>query len=239
LKLGSRAKAAAWVATVAPIACGGVSTPANGDPAVAEALDRVTAATAIVRAVRSDADGLIPIAIARAARCVAVVPHLVHAGVLVGARSGRGVMTCVESGAWTRPSFFMVNGATAGLAAGFERVDLVMLVMTDAGESALLSGKWQLGADTSIAAGPVGRSAEAATQVALGATVIYYSRASGLFAGVDLSGSVIEMDEEATRAFYGDARDFGTLLRSPRPPPPAGATFREEVARTFGPGGGG
>jgi lipid-binding SYLF domain-containing protein len=221
------------IGALALVACGGAAASPGVDPARTEALERVDAATAIVRGLRSEVDGAIPIAVARGAHCVAIVPGLVHAGVLLGARAGRGVVTCFEQGAWTAPSFFVMSGASAGLAAGVERVDVVMLVMTEAGEAAILEGKLRVGADTSITAGPVGRTAEAATDVTLDAPILYYSRAKGLFVGLDLSGTVLERDEEAARAFYGDSRDFGALLRSPRPPPTAAAVFRDEVARTF------
>jgi lipid-binding SYLF domain-containing protein len=213
--------------------CGGApATPAT-NPARAEATDRVTAATAVVRRIRDDPDSAIPVALAKAARCVAIVPGLVHVGVVLGGRAGRGVVTCFTGGAWSRPEFFVLSGADAGLAAGFERTDLVMFVMTDAGESAILEGKLRIGADTSITAGPIGRNAEAGTDVALSAPILYWSRANGLYVGLDLSGTVLERDEEATRAFYGDARDFGVLLHAPAPPPEPATALREEVARTF------
>ncbi|HEY8075251.1 MAG TPA: lipid-binding SYLF domain-containing protein [Labilithrix sp.] len=216
------------------LACGGGAAASPGvDPARAEATERVEAASSVVRSLRSDVDGAIPIAAAKSARCVAVVPGLVHGGVLLGARAGRGLVTCWSGGAWSTPSFFVVSGASAGLSAGVQKVDLVMLVMTDKGESALLEGKLQIGADTSITAGPIGRSAQESTDVTLGAPILYWSRANGLFVGLDLSGTVLERDEESMRAIYGDSRDFGVLLHSPKPPPAAVAAFRDEVTRTF------
>jgi lipid-binding SYLF domain-containing protein len=214
-------------------ACGGVAASPGTNPARAEATDRVVAATDVVRNIRSDPDGAIPVGLGRGARCVAIVPGLVHVGVLLGARAGRGVVTCFEHDAWTAPQFFVLSGAGAGLAAGIEKTDLVMLVMTDAGVSAILEGKLRIGADTSVTAGLIGRSAEAGTDVTLGKPIVYWSRANGLFVGLDLSGTVLERDEEASRAFYGDARDFGVLLRAPAPPPPSVAIFCSEVARTF------
>jgi lipid-binding SYLF domain-containing protein len=214
-------------------------TPASPpEPVVArarsEATLRVDLATSIVRDLAGEADGVIPTAIARGARCVAVVPGLVHAGLLVAARAGRGVVTCREREGWSKPSFFLLSGASAGLSGGVQSVDLVMLVMTDAGESALLAGKLQLGADTSVTAGPLGRTAQAATDVSLGAAVLYYSRSSGLFVGLDLAGTVLEPDEESSRAFYGDPRDFGALLHGERPLPAPAAAFRGEIERAFG-----
>jgi lipid-binding SYLF domain-containing protein len=208
------------------------SVPAAA-PARSEALARMESATEIVRGLRADLDGIVPLSIAKVARCVAVVPGLLHAGLLIGARAGRGVVACRERGSWSKPAFFTLSGASAGLMAGVQTVELVMLVMAGAGEEALLEGKLQIGADTSVAAGPVGRTAQAASDVTLRAAILYYSRARGLFVGLDLSGTVIEADEEASRAFYGDARDFGALLRGDRPLPPAATTFREEVERAF------
>jgi lipid-binding SYLF domain-containing protein len=228
-----------WLAvlgTVAALAgCASGSVTAAGDPAREEAIEHLARAAAIVRDLRGEADGVLPIAIARRARCVAVVPGLVHAALLVGARAGRGVVTCREAGGWGQPTFFVLSGASAGLAAGVEKVDLVMLVMTAAAENDLLRGELRIGAHGSLVAGPVGRNAEAATDLALRAPVLYYSRANGLFAGLDLAGTTLDRDEDAVRAFYGDARNFGALLRSPSPPPVAATDFSDEVARTFRP----
>lgn len=213
--------------------CAGAATPAV-NPALVEARARVESATQVVRGIRSDTDGAIPIAIAHGARCVAIVPGLVHAGLLLGARAGRGMVTCADAaGGWTMPGFFVLSGASVGLAAGAEKVDLVMLVMTRAGEDAVLAGDLRIGADTSITAGPIGRSVQVGTDVQLSTPILYWSRSNGLFVGLDLSGTRLERDEEATRAFYGDARDFGVLLHAPRQPPPEVDAFRAEVGQTF------
>jgi lipid-binding SYLF domain-containing protein len=208
---------------------------ATHDSSREEATLRIERASAIVSELRGATDGALPIAVARQARCVAVVPGLVHAAFLVGARAGRGVVTCREAEGWSKPSFIALGGASAGLAAGVEKVDLVMLVMTAAAENELLHGELRIGAHGSLAAGPVGRNAEAATDLSLRAPIVYLSRANGLFVGLDLAGTTLDRDEEAARAFYGDVRDFGALLRTPAPPPPAAARFSREVARTFRP----
>jgi lipid-binding SYLF domain-containing protein len=221
-------------------ACGGAPAPVPADPAHetvsparSEAIERVVAATRVVLDLRGTADAVVPRAVSEAARCVAVVPGLVHAGFIVGARAGRGVATCREGQGWSRPSFFRITGASAGLQAGVQSVDVVMLMMTSASVTALVDGRAQLGATTSIAAGPVGREAQASSDVTLSAEVLYYSRASGLFVGLDFSGTVLEPDEESSRAFYGDPRDFRALLRTPREPPPAAHDFVVEVERSF------
>jgi SH3 domain-containing YSC84-like protein 1 len=220
-------------------ACGPPRPPGDGGshlevpPARRNAITRLEAATRVVRDLHGGADGFVPRAVAVSARCVVVVPGLVHAGLLVGARAGRGVATCREGDGWSRPSFLRITSASAGVQAGVESIDVVMLMMTSASVTKLLEGKAQLGATTSVAAGPVGREAQASSDVTLTAEVLYYSRARGLFAGLDLSGTMLEADEEASRAFYGDARDFRALLRTPPEPPPAAKDFLDEIARAF------
>jgi SH3 domain-containing YSC84-like protein 1 len=222
---------------VAPLLCACAARPGPGETpastARAEATERLESASAVLKTLRTDVDGVFPLAIAKSARCVAVAPGLLHAGLLIGARGGRGVVVCREGGAWSQPNFFRLSGATAGLMAGVQSADLVMLVMSGDGEKALLEGKLQIGATTSVVAGPIGRTAQAATEVTLHASIIYYSRSQGLFVGLDLSGTVVERDEEASRAFYGDARDFGALLHGAPPVPGAAAIFAAEVERAF------
>ncbi|HEY2512065.1 MAG TPA: lipid-binding SYLF domain-containing protein, partial [Polyangiaceae bacterium] len=138
----------------------------------AEATDRVGAATRVVQHLATEWDGALPRALSGAARCVAIVPGLVHAGLLVGLRGGEGVVSCREGSGWSRPDFFRLSGASAGLSAGVQRAELVMLVMTNEGEAALLAGNMQIGAGTSVVAGPVGRTAMVATEVALGSSIV-------------------------------------------------------------------
>ncbi|MDB4938499.1 MAG: hypothetical protein JWP87_5471 [Labilithrix sp.] len=202
-------------------------------PARRDAIERVEAATRVVRDLHGTADALVPRAVAESARCVAIVPGLVHAGFLVGARAGRGVAVCREGNGWSRPSFFRITGASAGLQAGVQSVDVVMLMMTAASVTALVDGKAQLGATTSVAAGPIGREAQASSDVTLSAEVLTYSRSSGLFVGIDFSGTVLEPDEEASRAFYGDPRDFRALLRAQAEPPAAARQLIDEMGRYF------
>ena len=204
-------------------------------PAKRDAILRLESATKVLRELRSAPDSFVPNTVASAARCVVVVPDLLHAGFLIGARAGRGVATCRdESGGWKRPLFLRITSASAGVQAGVQSVDVVMLLMTSASMNHLLDGKAQLGATTSIAAGPVGREAQASSNVTLSAEVLYYSRASGLFVGLDFSGTVLETDEESFRAFYGDPRDFRALLRTPPQPPAAAQQLLNEVAQSFG-----
>ena len=215
------------------LACGG-SVPKVNDPKVRrDATDRLQAAISIVKALGAELDSGIPTFVAKKARCVAIVPNLVHAGFLVGARGGNGVVSCRSPAGWTEPAFFTLSGASAGIQAGAETVDLVMLATTSATESSFLAGRFQLGASGSFAAGPIGRAAEIASDVTL-APVLFYSRSKGLFVGLDLGGTSSAPDEEATRAFYGDRRDLGVLLKGPHPVPPVAAAFQATLAEAFG-----
>lgn len=203
----------------------------SSTPQYREASARIEAARSVVRELRASVDAGIPRAIAKTAHCIAILPDLVHVGVVIGARAGRGVFMCRGASGWTMPAFVALRGASAGLQAGIQSTDLLLLAMTDEGEAALLKGKMQIGASTSITAGPVGRSAQASDDASLRAPVLYYARSSGLFVGVDLSGTTLEADEESSRAFYGDARDFGVLLRAAAAPPSESVALRDDVAR--------
>lgn len=216
--------------------CGGAAATPARDPSVQRAAaDRLQAAISVVKALGVEVDGGIPRAVARVARCVAIVPGLVHAGLLVGARGGSGVVSCRSPAGWTEPAFFSLSGASAGLQAGAETVDVVMLATTSATESSFLSGRFQLGAGGSVTAGPVGRSAEASSDVSL-APVLFYSRAKGLFVGLDLGGTTWSRDEESTRGFYGDRRDLGVLLKGPHRTPIEATAFQGALADVLGPG---
>jgi len=168
-----------------------------------KALDRVQAAADVLNEIQGAPDQGIPENVLGSAECVAVVPSLLNGGFVVGARYGRGVASCRTPKGWSTPAFFMVEGGSFGFQIGGQAVDLVMLVMNDDGMRNLLSSKFKLGADASVAAGPVGRHAAADTDWKLRAQVLSYSRARGVFAGVALDGAVIKTDKDSTREFYG------------------------------------
>ena len=151
---------------------------------------------------------------------MAVVPTMLKGGFIVGARFGRGVASCRTPKGWSAPAFFTIKGGSFGLQIGAQAVDLVMLIMNDNGMKNLLSSKFKLGADASVAAGPVGRHAAADTDWKLKAQVLSYSRARGLFAGLELSGAAINQDKDATREFYGRMVPFKTSLTGTIDAPP-------------------
>jgi lipid-binding SYLF domain-containing protein len=178
--------------------------------------DRLREAADVVKALRAVPEG-IPEDVWNKAECVAVIPSMKKAAFVIGGEYGRGVMSCRSANGWSAPVFLQLAKGSWGLQIGAEAVDLVLLVMNRQGVDKLLDDKVTLGADASVAAGPVGRTGAAATDARLNAQILSYSRAKGLFAGIDLSGGVLQPDKDANRDFYGRpmaARDilFGNVV---------------------------
>ncbi len=177
-----------------------------------KATDRVKAAADVLDQIQSAPDNGIPEEVLGSAECVAVVPTMLNGGFVVGARYGKGVASCRTPKGWSAPAFFSVKGGSFGLQIGGQAIDLVMLIMNQEGMRNLLSSQFKLGADASVAAGPVGRHASADTDWKLRAQVLSYSRARGLFAGLALSGAAVSQDKDSTREFYGRMVPFKTSL---------------------------
>jgi lipid-binding SYLF domain-containing protein len=182
------------------------------DETPTKAEDRLKAAATVIDEIQSAPDTGIPEEVLGSAECVAVVPSLLKGGFIVGARYGKGVATCRTPKGWSAPAFFSIKGGSFGLQIGGQAVDLVMLIMNQDGMHNLLNSKFKLGADASVAAGPVGRHAAADTDWKLKAQVLSYSRARGAFAGLELSGAAIDQDKDSTREFYGRMVPFKTSL---------------------------
>jgi SH3 domain-containing YSC84-like protein 1 len=172
-------------------------------PKESKASDRVEAAADVLNEIQAAPDHGIPAGILNKAECVAVVPSMLKGGFIVGAKYGRGLASCRGAKGWSSPAFFMLEGGSFGFQIGGQAVDLVLLVMNNEGMQHLLTSKFSLGADASVAAGPVGREAEGDTDWKMRAQVLTYSRARGVFAGVSLNGAVVKQDKDSTREFYG------------------------------------
>ena len=177
-----------------------------------KAEDRIQAAATVLDEIESAPDTGIPEEVLASAECVAVVPSLLKGGFIIAARYGRGVASCRTPTGWSAPAFIYTSGGSVGFQIGGQAIDLVMLIMNKDGLKNLLSSKFQLGADASVAAGPVGRHAAADTDWKMRAQVLTYSRARGAFAGISLAGAVIKQDKDATREFYGRMVPFRTSL---------------------------
>ena len=172
----------------------------------------------------------IPDDVFKNAKCVAVIPSMVKGGFVFGAEHGRGVATCrTTNGDWSAPALFVVTGGSWGAQIGVQEADLVLLIMNDQGMKDLLSSKFKLGANGSVAAGPVGREAAASTDWKMHAEVLTYSRTRGLFAGLTLSGAVIKQDDDSTRALYDRMVGFRPTLTGQVPAPAAAQNFLATV----------
>jgi len=172
---------------------------------------RLSDAATIISELRNSPDKGIPEELWSKAQCVLVIPSMKKAAFIVGGEYGSGVMSCHRGTSWSAPVFMQLMKGSWGLQVGAEQVDLVLLAMNQSGVDKLLEDKVALGADVSVAAGPVGRSASAATDAQLSAQLLSYSRAQGLFAGINLSGGVLHPDKEADERAYGPnahARDI-------------------------------
>ena len=167
-------------------------------------IDRSTGhAGKVLHEIMGAPDKGIPEEVLEHAKCVAVVPHMIKGGFVFGAENGRGVATCRTAKGWSAPAFFAITGGSWGLQIGIEGVDLVMIIQNEKGMQHLLTSKFQIGADASVAAGPVGRHASANTDWKLDTEILTYSRAKGAFAGLTLSGASIRRDEDSMHAIYG------------------------------------
>jgi lipid-binding SYLF domain-containing protein len=164
---------------------------------------RLSEAGPILSELRGSPDKGIPEELWNKAQCVLVIPSMKKAAFGIGGEYGSGVMSCRTANTWSAPVFMQLAKGTWGLQIGAEEIDLVLLVMNRRGLDKLLTDKVSLGADASVAAGPVGRAASAATDAQLHAEMLSYSRTHGIFAGIDLSGGVLKPDKEADARAYG------------------------------------
>jgi len=198
------------------------------------ASSRLQASATVLNEIMAAPDKGIPSDILSSAKCVAVVPSLLKGGFVVGGAHGRGMATCRTATGWSAPAPLTTTGGSIGLQIGGQAVDLVMVIMNDRGMQALLSSKFKLGADASVAAGPVGRHTEGSTDWKLRAEVLTYSRARGLFAGISFNGAVIKQDEDATREVYGRMIDFKTILTGSVVTPQSAEAFIAAVRQAVG-----
>jgi lipid-binding SYLF domain-containing protein len=188
-------------------------------------LKRLGDSAVIVNELR-DANNGIPEDYWAKAQCVVVIPSMKKAAFVFGGEYGSGVMSCRKGDGWSAPVFMQLAKGSWGLQIGAEQVDLVLLVLNRRGVDKLLADKVSLGADASIAAGPVGRTANAATDAQLTAEMLAYSRAQGLFAGINLSGGVLRPDKEAIERAYGPAVSATQVIQSTKPTGEAMAFLR-------------
>jgi lipid-binding SYLF domain-containing protein len=208
-----------------------ISIAADESAKETKAADRAQAAAEVLDQIQGAPDSGIPQEVLGSAECVAVVPSMLKGGFVVGAKYGRGLASCRTPKGWSAPAFFTVKGGSFGFQIGGQAVDLVMLVMNNDGMQHLLSSKFALGADASVAAGPVGRHAEGNTDWKMRAQVLTYSRARGIFAGITLNGAEIKQDKDSTREMYGRMVPFRTSLTGNIDPPAGANAFLSSLAK--------
>ncbi|MFZ0801451.1 MAG: lipid-binding SYLF domain-containing protein [Terriglobales bacterium] len=177
-----------------------------------DSVERLQNSVDVLHAIMSTPDKGIPEEVLASAKCILVVPDLIKGGFIFGAKHGRGVATCRTAEGWSAPAFVSIGGGSWGLQIGVEGVDLVLLVMNDRGLQHLLSSKFELTGEGSVAAGPVGRHASAGTDWKMNTEMLTYSRSKGVFAGLTLEGAVVEQDSDSTIAIYGRSKRFRSIL---------------------------
>jgi lipid-binding SYLF domain-containing protein len=217
--------------SVLVVALCSLSLAADESTKATKAVDRAQAAAEVLDQIQGAPDNRIPQEVLGSAECVAVVPSMLKGGFVFGAKYGRGLASCRTPKGWSAPAFFIVKGGSFGLQIGGQAVDLVMLIMNNDGMQHLLSSKFELGADASVAAGPVGRHAEGNTDWKMRAQVLTYSRARGVFAGLTLNGAQIKQDKDSTREFYGRMVPFRTSLTGEIDPPAAANPFLSSLSK--------
>jgi len=189
-------------------------------------------AARVLEEIMGTPDKAIPQDLLDKAECVAVFPSVIKAGFIVGGRGGRGVASCRTANGWSAPAYFNLAGGSVGLQIGAQATDFVLLFMNKEGLNHLLSDKFELGGDASVAAGPVGRQAGASTDLKLNAQILSYSRSKGLFAGLELKGVVIKPDKDDMRDVYGTGVTAKEVLQENKVQAPAAVrTFPNTLAR--------
>ena len=188
--------------------------------------ERISQSATVFKEILGMPDG-IPKDLLNKAYCVAIYPSVKKAAFIVGGSYGRGLITYRKghdfAGSWSAPAMFALEAGSVGFQIGGQETDFVLLVMNDAGANSVMSSKVKLGGDASVAAGPVGRDASAATDIVMKAEILSYSRAQGLFAGVSLEGSTMRSDDGANKTLYGKELSAKEIVREGKVMPPASA----------------
>jgi lipid-binding SYLF domain-containing protein len=167
-------------------------------------VNRTQKAAQVFKEIMNTPDQGIPSNLLESAKCIAIIPGDKKFAFVFGGSYGRGIATCRTEHGWSAPMFVAIDGGSVGYQIGGSSTDIVMLFMNDHALQSLMSDKFKLGADASVAAGPVGRSAAAGTDLKLNAEILSYSRSKGIFAGVSLDGAVMQADKSGDKAMYGD-----------------------------------
>jgi len=208
----------------------GVSWSAD-DSNQSDIAKRIGASAKVLDAIMAVKGKAIPDKVMRNSKCIAVIPSMIKIAVGFGGNHGKGVATCRTENGWSAPAPITITGGSWGLQLGGQAIDLVMVVMNQQGMDHLLSSKFKLGADASAAAGPLGRDAGADTDIKMKVEVLTYSRARGLFAGIDLNGAALTQDKDEARLLYGKFVPFSDILSGKVEPTASSRSFLAVVKR--------
>jgi len=213
--------------------CLSLSTAAFAGSTKEDLQARIEAAKVVLDQIMAAKDSSIPMNIMEQATCIGVVPGMVKGAFFGGVQYGQGVVTCRTGHGWSAPVFIRMAGGSFGLQFGGQSTDLVLVAMNDRGFQDLLKNKFKIGGDASAAAGPVGRSGEAATDWKMNAELLSYSRNKGVFAGISLDGTSVSQNREDTELYYGEARTFESILKGSVGVPAGAVPFVSDVAHYF------
>lgn len=193
--------------------------------------DRANNASRVLSEILRIPEESIPGKLLNEAQAIAVIPDVVKAGFVIGGRRGKGLIAVRGTdGTWSNPSFIVLTGGSIGFQAGVQSADVILVFRKQRGVDSIVNGKFTLGADASVAAGPVGRSAQASTDEQLKAEIFSYSRARGLFAGISLDGAAMQIDKKANAAVYGrDATSRMILEGRADKPSDAVVSYRDKL----------
>jgi lipid-binding SYLF domain-containing protein len=200
-----------------------------GDESQSDVTQRLDASAKVLNEVMADPQKAIPDGIIRRATCVAVFPSTVQVAVLVGAKHGKGFATCRAGSGWSAPAPLDISGGSWGAQLGGEAIDLVIIVTDEKGMQQLESGKFRMGVETSVTAGPVGEHS-----MTINVDAVSYARTRGVFAGTNITGSSITEDEGNARALYGSSMSLADILSGKAQPPDTGASFLDTVQKYAG-----
>jgi SH3 domain-containing YSC84-like protein 1 len=192
---------------------------------------RLDNAATVLSEIMGTPDKAIPGNVFADAKCVMVIPSMIHIAVGFGGRHGKGVATCRTADGWSAPAPVDLTGGSWGLQLGGQAIDLVMLVMNEKGMQHLLSSKFKIGAEASGAAGPVGRQAAGSTDWKMKSEILSYSRSRGAFAGINLNGSSVKQDKDETAVLYGKVVPFAALLSGKVPAPAVSKNFLSTIRK--------
>ncbi|HVW78733.1 MAG TPA: lipid-binding SYLF domain-containing protein [Alloacidobacterium sp.] len=211
----------------------GMAFPALAASDKATLDQRLENSRVIIDEIMQTPDKGIPDSIVKQATCIAVIPSLKKGAFIVGAQYGQGVVTCRTGRGWSGPVFIRMAGGSFGFQIGGQGTDLVLVAVNDKGLQDLLKSKFKIGGDAAAAAGPVGRNAQASTDITLHSELLTYSRSKGLFAGIDLDGTTVSQNTEDTTLLYGAPHTFEEILKGNVLPTEDARPFLRTIAKYF------